>query len=134
MTLTEREQFIVVLMGQRSNKVAQKLPKEMRMNILRYIKAKKFPAITDEEWIEIAHDMDKVQGDMKTLFMEAWEKGDNIKDDKDMLELDQATLEILNSVDLDDLSKGVNLGSELSKENTALRKAKDMKREYDEKR
>lgn len=134
MTLTEREQFIVVLMGQRSNKVAQKLPKEMRMNILRYIKAKKFPVITDEEWIEIAHDMDKVQGDMKTLFMEAWEKGDNIKDDKDLLKLDQATLEILNSVDLDDLSKGVNLGSELSKENTALRKAKDMKREYDEKR
>ena len=142
MTLTEREQFIVVLMAQRpTDNIAKKtrgLSKEMRVGILKYIKNKKFPTISDEEWIEIAHDMDKVQRDMKSLFMEGWQKGDklpeSIKEDKDALELDRTTLANMDKIDLDELSKDTDLGSELSPEHDALRKAKELKKDYDEKR
>ena len=142
MTLTEREQFIVVLMAQRTTdniaKKTRELSKEMRVGILKYIKNKKFPTISDEEWIEIAHDMDKVQRDMKSLFMEGWQKGDklpeSIKEDKAMLELDRTTLDNMDKIDLDDLAKDADLGSDLSPENDALRKAKELKKEYDEKR
>ena len=45
MTLTEREQFIVVLMAQRTTdniaKKTRELSKEMRVGILKYIKNKK---------------------------------------------------------------------------------------------
>ena len=142
MTLTDREQFNVALMAQRTTdniaKKTRELSKEMRVGILKYIKNKKFPTISDEEWIEIAHDMDKVQRDMKSLFMEGWQKGDklpeSIKEDKAMLELDRTTLDNMDKIDLDDLAKDADLGSDLSPENDALRKAKELKKDYDEKR
>jgi len=134
MTLTDREQFLVVLMHSKANKIMQKLPQNTRFAIQRFILAKKFPAITDEEWNEMAHDMDNVVQDMKKLFMESWLKGDAIKDDKVLLEFDQAIREDIDKIDLDDLSKDVDLGSELSPESDALRKTKNLKKEYDEKR
>ena len=51
-----------------------------------------------------------------------------------MLELDRTTLDNMDKIDLDDLAKDADLGSDLSPENDALRKAKELKKDYDEKR
>ena len=139
MTLTEREEFIVVLLNIANTKTYQKLPLKQRVQCIRYMIAKKFPSITDDVWNQLAQkDIPQVKRNMKALFMEGWQKGDKlpelIKEDKAMLELDRTTLDNMDKLNLDELSKGIDLGSDLSPENDALRKAKEMKEEYDGKR
>jgi len=135
MTLSEREQFIALLLITNNSPVVKKLPSSVRVAILRYVRDKKYPAITNDEWKQMATDIDKVKSDAKSLFMEGFMKNPlNIKEDKSLLELDRAVHENIENIDLDDLAKDTDLGSDLSPENDALRKAKALKRDYDEKR
>ena len=135
MTLSEREQFVALLLITNNSPVVKKLPSSVRVAILRYVRDKKYPAITNDEWKQMATDIDKVKADAKSLFMEGFMKNPlKIKEDKSLLELDRAVHENIDNIDLDDLAKDADLGSDLSPENDALRKAKAMKKDYDEKR
>ena len=135
MTLSEREQFVALLLITNNSPVVKKLPSSVRVAILRYVRDKKYPAITNDEWKQMAGDIDKVKADAKSLFMEGFMKNPlKIKEDKSLLELDRAVHENIDNIDLDDLAKDADLGSDLSPESDALRKAKEMKKDYDEKR
>jgi len=135
MTLSEREQFVALLLITNNSPVVKKLPSSVRVAILRYVRDKKYPAITNDEWKQMAGDIDKVKADAKSLFMEGFMKNPlKIKEDKSLLELDRAVHENIDNIDLDDLAKDADLGSDLSPENDALRKAKELKKDYDEKR
>ena len=135
MTLSEREQFVALLLITNNSPVVKKLPSSVRVAILRYVRDKKYPAITNDEWKQMAGDIDKVKSDAKSLFMEGFMKNPlKIKEDKSLLELDRAVHENIDNIDLDDLAKDADLGSDLSPENDALRKAKALKKDYDEKR
>ena len=135
MTLSEREQFVALLLITNNSPVVKKLPSSVRVAILRYVRDKKYPAITNDEWKQMAGDIDKVKSDAKSLFMEGFMKNPlKIKEDKSLLELDRAVHENIDNIDLDDLAKDADLGSDLSPENDALRKAKELKKDYDEKR
>ena len=91
--------------------------------------------MTNDEWKQMAGDIDKVKSDAKSLFMEGCMKNPlKIKEDKSLLELDRAVHVNIDNIDLDDLAKDADLGSDLSPENDALRKAKELKKDYDEKR
>ena len=135
MTLSEREQFIALLLITNNSPVVKKLPSSVRVAILRYVRDKKYPSITNDEWKQMATDIDKVKSNTKSLFMEGFMKNPlKIKEDKSLLELDRAVHENIDKIDLDDLAKDADLGSDLSPESDALRKAKEMKIDYDEKR
>ena len=135
MTLSEREQFVALLLITNNSSIVKKLPSSVRLAILRYVRDKKYPEITDDEWKQIAGDIEKVKSDAKSLFMEGFLKNPlKIKDDRSLLELDRAVHDNIDDIDLDEIAKDADLGSDLSAENTALRKAKDLKKDYDEKR
>lgn len=135
MTLSEREQFVALLLITHNSPIVKKLPASVRVAILSYVRDKKYPAITDDEWKQMAGDIEKVKSDAKSLFMEGFMKNPlKIKDDKSLLELDRAVHDKIDDIDLDEIAKDADLGSDLSPENTALRKAKDLKKDYDEKR
>ena len=135
MTLSGREQFVALLLITNNSSIVKKLPSSVRVAILRYVRDKKYPEITDDEWKQIAGDIEKVKSDAKSLFMEGFMKNPlKIKDDRSLLELDRAVHDNIDDIDLDEIAKDADLGSDLSAENTALRKAKDLKKDYDEKR
>ena len=135
MTFTVREQFITLLLIMHYSSIGKKLPSSVKLAILEYARDKKFPEITNEDWKVIQTDVEKAKSDMRTLLMQGFMQNPlKTKDDPNLLKLDSAVRENLDKIDIDEITKDVDMGSELSENNSWLRKLKNLKKDYDEKR
>ena len=138
MVFSEREQFICLLLIMNMSKIGKKLDRNIRMAILRFARDKNFPTITDDVWNKMAKDIEKTRTDMKQLLMDSYtnfnDDPDKVKDDISALKLDNTIRENMDKINVDDMTKDTNLGTELSEKNTWFRRLKNLKNDYDEKR
>ncbi len=138
MVFSEREQFICLLLIMNMSKIGKKLDRNIRMAILRFARDKNFPTITDDVWNKMAKDIEKTRADMKQLLMDSYtnfnDDPDKVKDDISALKLDNTIRENMDKINVDDMTKDTNLGTELSEKNTWFRRLKNLKNDYDEKR
>tara|TARA_Y100000758_G_scaffold269066_1_gene210370 strand:+ start:190 stop:555 length:366 start_codon:yes stop_codon:yes gene_type:complete len=120
------------------SKIGKKLDRNIRMAILRFARDKNFPTITDDVWNKMAKDIEKTRADMKQLLMDSYtnfnDDPDKVKDDISALKLDNTIRENMDKINVDDMTKDTNLGTELSEKNTWFRRLKNLKNDYDEKR
>jgi len=132
--LTEREKFIIDCVIMITSSKAKSFPRIIRQAILRYIRDTKYPSISNDEWHEIALNIDKHKDStmdaLRSGFSDALLNPTKIIQNVNMLTLDKTIRENMNNIDLSNIST-----PDLSEKDLALLlAAKQMKRDFDEKR
>lgn len=130
MTFTDREKFIVASVIFITSKWAKKFPRNVRQSLLAYIRAKQAPSVTNDEWHEIAQDIDShVTSTKRSFFLgfkDALANPFKVQGDAKLTELDRVVRDEMGNIDLDDVDVE---DPEISK---LLSETKSLMRDYNE--
>jgi len=105
MTFTDREKFIVASVVFITSKWAKKFPRGVRQSLLSYIRAKQAPSVTDEEWHEIAMDINEhVKNTKRSFFLgfkDAFTNPFKIQGEPELTKLDEQVRNEIKSGNID---------------------------------
>jgi hypothetical protein len=138
---SERDNFIVASTIMVTSSIAKKIPRPVRLSILKLLRDTKYPSITNEEWQEIAdgingHKKQVLDVMMKSLGESLYGKfsggligGDKLTDK--IRDFDKSIKEAMDDIDFDELKNYVE-DSDDPKIRELWLQLKQMKRDFDE--
>jgi hypothetical protein len=133
---SDRDNFIVASTILVTSSIAKKIPRDVRMSILKLLRDTKYTSITDAEWHEIAQGINNHKKDvtgimMKGLGQAMFGGGFGEYSDK-MKRFDDDIKKSMEDLDMDELKKFVD-DSEDPKIRELWLHLKQMKRDFDDK-
>ena len=136
MTFSERDNFIVASVIMITSDTLKKLPRSVRTTVLSFIREKKYPSITDEDWAEIANGINEHKKEILTLLLKAFRESHSdpqVSADKAFLELDTEIKETLPTIDFDELKRQVDASNDPKLRDYYLT-MRQLKRDFDAER
>jgi regulator of PEP synthase PpsR (kinase-PPPase family) len=134
--LTDRENFIIASVVMVVSDEMKKVSRDTRMNILQYIREKKYKSVTDSDWKEIAAGIDAHKKDVFGMMVKAFHESSanpSMSSDKASATLDNNMKNEIDGIDFDELKNIVD-----SSEDPKLREyyltMKQLKRDFDDDR
>ncbi len=131
MTLSDREKFLISNVVMITSRWAKKFPRPIRASLLTFIRDKHSPTVTNEDWSELAKDINEhisaTRKSFLTGFYDAMKNPFKIQGDPSLTKLDKEIRENMNDIDLEDIDMD-EMDSETRK---LLGQVKSLKRDYE---
>ena len=106
MVFTQRESFIQVMTVMVTSSIARSIPREIRAKLLKVIRDTTCPEVTNEEWSEIANNINKNNEQIHSSLAKALKDSKdskNVMDNETLLALDRAIHDNISDIDFDKL-------------------------------
>ena len=133
MTLSDREKFIIANVVMSTSRWAKKFPRKVRESLLSFIRNKHAPSGTNDEWHEIAMDINEHIGQTKksflTGFYDAMKNPFKVEGDPELTKLDSNIRESMDEIDLENLDLE-DVDPEVKK---LLGQVRSLKKDYEDK-
>ena len=133
---TDRENFIVASVIMVVSNEMKKVSRDVRMNILQYIREEKYPGVTDSDWTEIAAGIDAHKKDVFGIMVKAFHESSanpSTSSNRALSKLDTDMKAEVDDIDFDELKDIVD-----SSDDPKLREyyltMKQLKRDFDDDR
>ena len=133
---TDRENFIVASVIMVVSHEMKKVSRDVRMNILQYIREERYPGVTDQDWKDIANGIDAHKKDVFGIMIKAFHESSSnpsTSSNKALATLDTDMKAEVDDIDFDELKDIVD-----SSEDPKLREyyltMKQLKRDFDDDR
>jgi|TARA_B110000495_G_scaffold119006_1_gene103279 hypothetical protein len=133
---TDRENFIVASVIMVVSDSMKKMNRQTRMNILQFIRESKYPAVTDQDWKEIAQGIDDHKKDVFGLMVKMFQESSSnpsTSSNKSMANLDTSMKDEIEDIDFDQL-KDIVEQSDDPKLREYYLTMKQLKRDFDDER
>lgn len=133
---TDRENFIVASVIMVVSDSMKKMNRQTRMNILQFIRESKYPAVTDQDWKEIAQGIDDHKKDVFGLMVKMFQESSSnpsTSSNKPMANLDTSMKDEIDDIDFDQL-KDIVEQSDDPKLREYYLTMKQLKRDFDDER
>ena len=133
---TDRENFIVASVIMVVSNEMKKVSRDVRMNILQFIREERYPGVTDQDWKEIANGIDAHKKDIFGVMVKAFHESSanpSTSSNKALATLDTDMKAEVDDIDFDELKDIVD-----SSDDPKLREyyltMKQLKRDFDDDR
>jgi hypothetical protein len=133
---TDRENFIVASVIMVVSNEMKKVSRDVRMNILQFIREERYPEVTDQDWKEIANGIDAHKKDIFGVMVKAFHESSanpSTSSNKALATLDTDMKAEVDDIDFDELKDIVD-----SSDDPKLREyyltMKQLKRDFDDDR
>ena len=134
--LSDRENFLIASVVMVVSDQMKKVSRDTRMHILQFIREKKYPGVTDDDWKEIAAGIDAHKKEVFSTLVKAFHESSSnpsVSADKAMSTLDNDMRDEVDDIDFDELKDVVD-----SSDDPKLREyyltMKQLKRDFDDER
>ena len=131
---TDRENFIVASVIMVVSSEMKKMSRDTRMNILQFIRESKYPAVTDQDWKDIANGIDDHKKNIFGLMVKMFHESSSnpaTSSNKAMANLDSDMKKEIDEIDFDELKSIVD-DSEDPKLREYYLTMKQLKRDFDD--
>ena len=108
---TDRENFIVASTIMVVSEKMKSISRETRQSILQFIREERYPAVTDQDWKEIANGIDSHKKNIFGLMVKAFNESSEAPETfagKSMANLDSSVKDDIESIDFDELKEIVD--------------------------
>ena len=133
---TDRENFIVASVIMVVSNEMKKVSRDVRMNILQFIREERYPEVTDQDWKEIANGIDAHKKDIFGVMVKAFHESSanpSTSSNRALSKLDTDMKAEVDDIDFDELKDIVD-----SSDDPKLREyyltMKQLKRDFDDDR
>ena len=133
---TDRENFIVASVIMVVSHEMKKVSRDVRMNILQYIREERYPGVTDQDWKDIANGIDAHKKDVFGIMIKAFHESSSnpaTSSNKALATLDTDMKAEVDDIDFDELKDIVDQ-SEDPKLREYYLTMKQLKRDFDDDR
>jgi hypothetical protein len=133
---TDRENFIVASVIMVVSERMKSVSRETRMSILQFIRETKYPAVTDQDWRDIANGIDNHKKDVFSVMVKAFHESSanpSLSSKKEFATLDSDMREEVDDIDFDEL-KAIVDESDDPKLREYYLTMKQLKRDFDDDR
>lgn len=134
--LSDRENFLIASVVMVVSDRMKTVNRETRMNILQFIREKKYPAVTDQDWKEIAAGIDNHKKDVFGVLIKAFHESSSnpsVSSDRAFANLDADMKDEVDHIDFEEL-RAVVEDSDDPKLREYYLTMKQLKRDFDEDR
>lgn len=136
MTFSDRDNFIVASVLMISSDTLKKIPRETRTAVLKFIRDKKYPDVSDQEWTEIAAGINQHKKQIMELLYKGFAESvsnPSVTAEKSFIDLEDSVKETLDDIDFDDLKNIAEKSDDPTIREYWL-SMKQLKRDFDEKK
>lgn len=136
MTFSDRDNFIVASVLMISSDTLKKIPRETRTAVLKFIRDKKYPDVSDQEWTEIAAGINQHKKQIMELLYKGFTESvsnPSVTAEKSFIDLEDSVKETLDDIDFDDLKNIAEKSDDPTIREYWL-SMKQLKRDFDEKK
>ena len=133
---TDRENFIVASVIMVVSNEMKKVSRDVRMNILQFIREERYPEVTDQDWKEIANGIDAHKKDIFGVMVKAFHESSanpSTSSNRALSKLDTDMKAEVDDIDFDELKDIVDQ-SEDPKLREYYLTMKQLKRDFDDDR